>query len=168
MSPIPRVGGGRDSNTIREALESQAARLCAERVTTEEKKLLHASAQRLDELHKICAQSTPCIRSRVMQALGGGRCSGSKGRNYVPKRKDRKPKTNPKPKQSKPRSAVDYALALVRKRLAPLEEGAPHYQVRECTGVEIAAWFSHSRGSAAGIIVTIRLRELPRRSTAQN
>ena len=44
-----------DSNVIREALESQAARLCAQHITAEEKKQLRASAQHLDELHKICA-----------------------------------------------------------------------------------------------------------------
>jgi DNA-binding GntR family transcriptional regulator len=52
---IPSEQDIRDSNVIREALESQAARLCAEYITAEEKKQLGASARHLDELHKMCA-----------------------------------------------------------------------------------------------------------------
>lgn len=44
-----------DNNIIREALESQAARLCAQNVTAAEKKELLTSARQLDELHKACA-----------------------------------------------------------------------------------------------------------------
>jgi DNA-binding GntR family transcriptional regulator len=44
-----------DSNIIREALESQAARLCAQYITAKEKKPLLTSARHLDELHKMCA-----------------------------------------------------------------------------------------------------------------
>jgi DNA-binding GntR family transcriptional regulator len=40
---------------IREALESQAARLCAEHITEEEKRQLRTSALHLDELNKLCA-----------------------------------------------------------------------------------------------------------------
>ena len=43
-----------DSYVIREALESQAARLCAEHINTEEKKQLQASARQLDELQRLC------------------------------------------------------------------------------------------------------------------
>ncbi|MFP5230259.1 MAG: GntR family transcriptional regulator [Acidobacteriota bacterium] len=53
---IPTEQDIRDSNVIREALESQAARLCAERITPEEKKQLRTSAQHLDELQKMCTQ----------------------------------------------------------------------------------------------------------------
>jgi len=49
---IPTEQDIRASNVIREALESQAARLCAQNATDEDKKQLRASAQRLDELHK--------------------------------------------------------------------------------------------------------------------
>jgi GntR family transcriptional regulator, rspAB operon transcriptional repressor len=52
---IPTEQDIRDSNVIREALESQAARLCAEHITSEEKKQLRTSALHLDELHKLCA-----------------------------------------------------------------------------------------------------------------
>jgi GntR family transcriptional regulator, rspAB operon transcriptional repressor len=52
---IPTEQDIRDSNVIREALESQAGRLCAQHITAEEKKLLRSSAQHLDELHKMCA-----------------------------------------------------------------------------------------------------------------
>jgi DNA-binding GntR family transcriptional regulator len=44
-----------DSNIICEALESQAARLCAQYITAKEKKPLLTSARHLDELHKMCA-----------------------------------------------------------------------------------------------------------------
>lgn len=53
---VPSEQDIRDSNVIREALESQAARLCAQRITPEEKKQLRTSAQHLDELQKMCAQ----------------------------------------------------------------------------------------------------------------
>lgn len=53
---IPSEQDIRDSNVIREALESQASRLCAQNVTAEEKKQLRTSARHLDELHKMCAQ----------------------------------------------------------------------------------------------------------------
>jgi DNA-binding GntR family transcriptional regulator len=52
---IPDEQNIRDNNVIREALESQAARLCAQNITAEEKKELLTSAHHLDELHKICA-----------------------------------------------------------------------------------------------------------------
>lgn len=52
---IPSEQDIRDSNVIREALESQAARLCVQHITAEEKKLLRTSAKHLDELHKMCA-----------------------------------------------------------------------------------------------------------------
>ncbi len=54
-----------DSNVIREALESQAARLCAERVTAEEKKELRTSARHLDELHKACEREPEDSRFMV-------------------------------------------------------------------------------------------------------
>jgi DNA-binding GntR family transcriptional regulator len=52
---IPDEQNIRDNGIIREALESQAARLCAQKITAEEKKELLASAHHIDELHKICA-----------------------------------------------------------------------------------------------------------------
>jgi DNA-binding GntR family transcriptional regulator len=52
---IPTEQDIRDTNVIREALESQAARLCALQMTAEEKKLLRASARQMDDLHKTCA-----------------------------------------------------------------------------------------------------------------
>ncbi|MGA9061866.1 MAG: GntR family transcriptional regulator [Terracidiphilus sp.] len=52
---IPSEQDIRDSNFIREALESQAARLCAQNITAEEKEQLRTSAHHLDELHKMCA-----------------------------------------------------------------------------------------------------------------
>ena len=52
---IPSEQDIRDINVIREALESQAARLCAENMTEEEKSQLRTSARHLDELHKMCA-----------------------------------------------------------------------------------------------------------------
>lgn len=52
---IPSEQDIRDSNVIREALESQAARLCVQHITPEEKNQLRISAQHLDELHKMCA-----------------------------------------------------------------------------------------------------------------
>ena len=53
---IPSEQDIRDSNVIREALESQAARLCAQNITSEEKKQLRTSARHLDELQKISVQ----------------------------------------------------------------------------------------------------------------
>lgn len=53
---IPSEQDIRDSNIIREALESQAARLCAQNITSEGKKQLRMSAHHLDELHKMTAQ----------------------------------------------------------------------------------------------------------------
>ncbi|MGB6743141.1 MAG: GntR family transcriptional regulator [Terracidiphilus sp.] len=52
---IPSEQDIRDNNEIREALESQAARLCAQYITAEEKEQLRTSARHLDELHKVCA-----------------------------------------------------------------------------------------------------------------
>jgi GntR family transcriptional regulator, rspAB operon transcriptional repressor len=52
---IPTEQDIRDSNVIREALESQGARLCAQNITAEEKKQLRTNARHLDELHKISA-----------------------------------------------------------------------------------------------------------------
>jgi GntR family transcriptional regulator, rspAB operon transcriptional repressor len=51
---VPSEQDIRDSNVIREALESQAARLCAQSVTEEEKQQLRTSAKHLDELQKMC------------------------------------------------------------------------------------------------------------------
>jgi GntR family transcriptional regulator, rspAB operon transcriptional repressor len=52
---VPSEQDIRDSNVIREALESQAARLCAQHITDEEKRQLRTSAQHLDQLQKMCA-----------------------------------------------------------------------------------------------------------------
>lgn len=52
---IPSEQDIRDRYVIREALESQAARLCAQKITAEEKEQLRLSARRLDELQKTCA-----------------------------------------------------------------------------------------------------------------
>jgi DNA-binding GntR family transcriptional regulator len=52
---IPTEQDIRDSYVIREALESQAARLCAQNITAVEKKQLRTSARQLDELNKLCA-----------------------------------------------------------------------------------------------------------------
>lgn len=52
---VPSEQDIRDRNVIREALESQAARLCAQHITEEEKKQLLISARQLDELQKACA-----------------------------------------------------------------------------------------------------------------
>lgn len=51
---IPSEQDVRDINVIREALESQAARLCAQHITDEEKEQLRISARHLDELNKMC------------------------------------------------------------------------------------------------------------------
>lgn len=53
---VPTEQDIRDSNVVREALETQAARLCAQRITEEERRLLRRSAQHLDELQKMCSQ----------------------------------------------------------------------------------------------------------------
>lgn len=50
---VPNEQDVRDSSIIREALESQAARLCAQNITAEEKKQLRTSARHLDELQKM-------------------------------------------------------------------------------------------------------------------
>jgi DNA-binding GntR family transcriptional regulator len=50
---IPTEQDIRNSYVIREALESQAARLCAEHMTPAEKKQLLVSAKHLDKLHKV-------------------------------------------------------------------------------------------------------------------
>ncbi len=51
---VPSEQDIRDSNVIREALESQAARLCAQNITEEEKMQLRTKARHLDELQKMC------------------------------------------------------------------------------------------------------------------
>jgi GntR family transcriptional regulator, rspAB operon transcriptional repressor len=51
---VPSEQDVRDSNVIREALESEAARLCAQNVSEEEKQLLRTSARHLDQLQKMC------------------------------------------------------------------------------------------------------------------
>jgi GntR family transcriptional regulator, rspAB operon transcriptional repressor len=53
---IPSEQDIRDSNVIREALESQAARLCALNISDEGKTQLRTSARQLDELQKMSAQ----------------------------------------------------------------------------------------------------------------
>jgi GntR family transcriptional regulator, rspAB operon transcriptional repressor len=50
---IPTEQDIRNSYVIREALESQAARLCAEHITPADKKQLVTSAKHLDNLHKV-------------------------------------------------------------------------------------------------------------------
>ncbi len=50
---VPSEQDTRDSYVIREALESQAARLCAENITAEEKTELRTKARHLDELQKM-------------------------------------------------------------------------------------------------------------------
>ena len=47
-----------NSYVIREALESQAARLCAEYISPAEKKQLQSNARRLDELQRLCQGDT--------------------------------------------------------------------------------------------------------------
>ncbi len=59
---IPTEQEMRDNNVIREALESQAARLCAQNITAEEKRDLLTSAHHLDELHKMCSLEPPDSR----------------------------------------------------------------------------------------------------------
>lgn len=55
---VPNEQDVRDRIVIREALESQAARLCALNVSEEEKQQLRTSARHLDELQKLCVQET--------------------------------------------------------------------------------------------------------------
>jgi DNA-binding GntR family transcriptional regulator len=50
---IPSEQDIRDNTVIREAMESQAARLCAQYITAEEKEQLRTSARHLDDLNKI-------------------------------------------------------------------------------------------------------------------
>ena len=54
---IPTEQSVRDNSVIREALESQAARLCAQNITAAEKKEIRTSARHLDELQKACASN---------------------------------------------------------------------------------------------------------------
>jgi DNA-binding GntR family transcriptional regulator len=62
---VPTEQDIRDSSVIREALESQAARLCAQHVTAEEKKQLRINARHLDELHKVCEREPEDSRFMV-------------------------------------------------------------------------------------------------------
>jgi GntR family transcriptional regulator, rspAB operon transcriptional repressor len=55
---VPTEQDIRDSNVIREALESQAARLCAQNVSDEEKQQLRTSARHLDQLQKMSVLET--------------------------------------------------------------------------------------------------------------
>ncbi len=52
---VPSEQDIRANNVIREALESQAARLCVQNITADEKEELLTSAQNLDDLQKACA-----------------------------------------------------------------------------------------------------------------
>lgn len=62
---IPSEQDIRDSYVIRMALESEAARLCAQRITAEEKQQLRSRAQHLDQLQKVAAQETAVSRFMV-------------------------------------------------------------------------------------------------------
>lgn len=62
---IPSEQDIRDSYVIRMALESEAARLCAQRITAEEKQQLLSRAQHLDQLQKVAAQETVVSRFMV-------------------------------------------------------------------------------------------------------
>lgn len=83
---VPSEQNIRDSNVIREALESQAARLAAQNMTAEEKKQLRTNARHLDELQKMCAQEHADSRFLFsvhtyhmefhMRVAELGRCSG--------------------------------------------------------------------------------------------
>jgi len=64
---IPNEQDVRDSNVIREALESQAARLCAKNASEEEKEQLRTSARHLDQLQKMCVPET--ANSRFLFAV---------------------------------------------------------------------------------------------------
>jgi DNA-binding GntR family transcriptional regulator len=55
---IPSEQHVRNSYVIREALESQAARLCAERITPTEKTQLLKSARHLDKLYRACGSES--------------------------------------------------------------------------------------------------------------
>ena len=59
---IPTEQDIRNSYVIREALESQAARLCAEQITAPEKKQLLTSARHLDNLHRVSGPETEDAR----------------------------------------------------------------------------------------------------------
>jgi GntR family transcriptional regulator, rspAB operon transcriptional repressor len=52
---VPTEQDIRDKNVIREALESQAARLCTQNINGDEKKQLRISARNLDAMQKLCA-----------------------------------------------------------------------------------------------------------------
>ncbi len=54
---IPGEQDIRNSYVIREALESQAARLCAEQITAKESDQLLTSARQLDKLHQLTRES---------------------------------------------------------------------------------------------------------------
>lgn len=55
---IPTEQDVQDSYVIREALETQAARLCCERMTQEERELIKRSAEHLDSLYKTAEAET--------------------------------------------------------------------------------------------------------------
>jgi GntR family transcriptional regulator, rspAB operon transcriptional repressor len=55
---IPTEQDIRNNYVIREALESQAARLCAEQMTEDEKKQLLISAKHLDRLHRVSGRES--------------------------------------------------------------------------------------------------------------
>jgi DNA-binding GntR family transcriptional regulator len=55
---IPTEQDIRNNYVIREALESQAARLCAEQITESEKKQLLISARHLDKLHRVSGRES--------------------------------------------------------------------------------------------------------------
>jgi GntR family transcriptional regulator, rspAB operon transcriptional repressor len=59
---IPTEQDIRNNYIIREALESQAARLCAEQITDGEKKQLLTSAKHLDRLHKVADTAAEDLR----------------------------------------------------------------------------------------------------------
>jgi GntR family transcriptional regulator, rspAB operon transcriptional repressor len=64
---IPTEQDIRNNYIIREALESQAARLCAELITADRKKQLLASANHLDKLHRV--RGTESQDSRFLFSL---------------------------------------------------------------------------------------------------
>jgi GntR family transcriptional regulator, rspAB operon transcriptional repressor len=59
---VPTEQDIRNSYVIREALESQAARLCAEQITPSEKKLLLTSARHLDDLNRVSSPGSEDAR----------------------------------------------------------------------------------------------------------
>lgn len=83
---VPSEQDIRDSNIVREALESQAARLCTQNLTEDEKQQLRTSARHLDELQKLCAREPADSRFLFsvhtyhmqfhMQIAELGRCPG--------------------------------------------------------------------------------------------